>query len=73
MAATALATLLIALHYGCWARVQSLRTARRSFVIKDDRFVKRQTNQHPVGQRALLARVPRAYWRDRPGTPKRWD
>jgi len=37
---TTLAALLLALHYGCWARVQSLRTARRSFIVKDDRFVK---------------------------------
>ena len=34
-------------------------------MIKNDSFVKDgQTNQHQVGQRALL-RVPRAYWRDR--------
>jgi len=62
---TTLAALLIALQYGCWARVQSLRTARRSFVVRDDRFVK---DGKPINVRSgsvHYSRVPRAYWRDR--------
>ena len=62
---TTLATLLLALHYGCWARVSSLRTARRSFIVKDDRFVK---DGEPLSVRSgsvHYSRVPRAYWRDR--------
>ena len=62
---TALATLLIALQMGCWAKVQSLRTARRSFIVKDDRFVK---DGEPLSVRSgsvHYSRVPRAYWRDR--------
>ena len=62
---TALAALLLALQYGCWARVQSLRTARRSFIVKDDRFVK---DDAPINVRSgsvHYSRVPRAYWRDR--------
>ena len=62
---TTLAALLLALHYGCWARVQSLRTARRSFIVKDDRFVK---DGEPLSVRSgsvHYSRVPRAYWRDR--------
>ena len=39
-AMTTLATLLLVAQYGCWSHVQSLRTARRSFIVKDDRFVK---------------------------------
>ena len=64
MTATALATLLLA-HYGCWARVQSLRTARRSFIVKDDRFVK---DDKPISIKSgsvHYSRVPRAYWGDR--------
>ena len=62
---TLAALLLIALQYGCWARVQSLRTARRSFVIKNDRFY---LNDAPINVRSgsvHYSRVPRAYWRDR--------
>ena len=62
---TALATLLLVAQYGCWHRVQSFRTARRSFVIKNDRFV---LNGEAVSVRSgsvHYSRVPRAYWRDR--------
>ena len=62
---TLAALLLIALQYGCWARVQSLRTARRSFIVKDDRFTK---DGIPINVRSgsvHYSRVPRAYWRDR--------
>ena len=62
---TALATLLIALHYGCWARVQSLRTARRSFIVKDDRFVKDGIPLNVRSGSVHYSRVPRQYWRDR--------
>ena len=65
MAATTLATLLLALHFGCWARVQSFRTARRSFVVRDDRFGK---DGKPINVRSgsvHYSRVPREYWRDR--------
>ena len=62
---TALATLLLVAQYSCWTRVQSLRTARRSFVARDDRFVK---DDAPISVRSgsvHYSRVPRAYWRDR--------
>ena len=65
MAATALATLLLALQMGCWSRVQSLRTARRSFIVKEDRFI---LNGIPINIKSgsvHYSRVPRAYWRDR--------
>ena len=65
MAATALATLLLALQMGCWARVQSLRTARRSFVIENDRFVQGGQLINIKSGSVHYSRVPRAYWRDR--------
>ena len=65
MAATALATLLLVARYGCWCRVQSLRTARRSFVIKDDRFVKDGQALNVRSGSVHYSRVPRAYWCDR--------
>ena len=65
MAATALATLLLALQMGCWGRVQSLRTARRSFVIKNDQFLKDGKRINVKSGSVHYSRVPRAYWRDR--------
>ena len=63
---TALAALLLVARYSCWgAHVQSLRTARRSFVIKNDRF---RLNGDPLNVRSgsmHYSRVPRQYWRDR--------
>ena len=62
---TLAALLLIALQYGCWARVQSLRTARRSFVVRDDRFVKDGIPISIKSGSVHYSRVPREYWRDR--------
>ena len=62
---TLAATLLLVAQYGSWARVQSLRTARRSFIVKDNRFVKEDKPISIKSGSVHYSRVPRAYWRDR--------
>ena len=62
---TALATLLLVAQYSCWTRVQSLRTARRSFVIKNDRFLLQDKPISIKSGSVHYSRVPREYWRDR--------
>ena len=62
---TALATLLLVAQYGCWQRVHSLRTARRSFIVKDDRFLKDGKTINIKSGSVHYSRVPKQYWRDR--------
>ena len=64
-AMTALATLLLVGQYGCWSRVQSLRTARRSFIVNNDRFLKDGKPINIKSGSVHYSRVPHQYWRDR--------